>query len=362
MYYLAAFIIVFIHYFDIYWLTLLTNLVILVAFPIELYFIIKNWYHETLAHFVLTYAQDLDLDFVKNELPTQKRISPAIIRATLKGIDQPSLLTELFRYLTVDKCSPSLYTMLTYNYYRQLFITRARKNIGDVLIPIINQRKDDLSTLLHREYPGVVNTRNNEIYTQRLNGRTFITINMIKANWTIVSRVFPSILKVYIPFQNISWEDFAKKFTSNDLFIKSRSLREACVGGASNERRELGKRLIYNKLEDAQKCITHYIGRRLLNDPQGLHFSVIYIKGDHVILLLENPDEISDIEALITNVLNTTPYLSADQFRISPFKLLHKIIDNQQAFLLTDPEEEGIIYDVKGCPPDVRRRIKKKLI
>lgn len=111
-----------------------------------------------------------------------------------------------------------------------------------------------------------------DIFKPSNDGKLFISIDMVKANFTALSNYDNSIFDMAE-----IWEDFISKFTANDHIIYSKYIRQVILGNCNPKRHVTYERYLMSKVLD---IIEDY---KLIN-------SVVFYSDDEVILDMSEID------------------------------------------------------------------------
>lgn len=119
---------------------------------------------------------------------------------------------------------------------------------------VISHIKDKKDYIKFNEENFVLNTnafKKQNLYTEPNNNRTFISIDMKKANFSSMSLYSARI------FDNArTWEEFMQQFTTNEHIINSKYIRQVILGACNPKKQiQYEKYLMFNLLQDLIKNI-----------------------------------------------------------------------------------------------------------
>ena len=161
-----------------------------------------------------------------------------------------------------------------------------------------NEEDMNKFTITHKNLP------NNDIFKQTNDGKTFISIDMRKANFSALSHYSADI------FNANTWEGFISKFTNNKHIINSKYIRQVILGKCNPK-----KHITYEKY--LMDILLTYLSEKYMPIER-----VVFFSNDEIVIDISNIEE-SEQKLRAFNIEQGLKDISIP-FKVELFKL-HKI-------------------------------------
>lgn len=171
------------------------------------------------------------------------------------------------------------------------------KNILTSIVKDISNHKDYIS-FNNKVLPSLNNPfKSSNIWIPENHNKVFISIDLKKANFTVLNKVMPSV------FNASTYDEFLSRYTSSNFLRKSKYFRQVIFGNLNPKR-----------IQYLQTVITLDIAKEL----QKVGFIIESITPDEVILQY-NTLGLVDVKTTLTNI-----GYNIEDFRIDVFKVIDK--------------------------------------
>jgi len=161
--------------------------------------------------------------------------------------------------------------------------------------------------------------RSKDIYTDMYRNKYFISVDIRKANFSVLRKYSPSIFG-YAK----TWEEFLSKFTTFKTIIDSKYIRQVVLGNCNPSR-----------VISYEKLLMTQIAEKLT---ETIKFSVVFFSNDEIIF------EISESDIKSFDTIKATVNCVSDEFeiplRVECFKLLQ--LSNNLGFIKEDCSGENL--------------------
>lgn len=189
-----------------------------------------------------------------------------------------------------------------------------------------------------------------DIYTVANDGKMFLSIDMIKANYSSLHYFDSSIFD-----NSYSWKGFLSKFTDNEHILQSKQIRQVILGNCNPSRQ-----LTYEKY-----LMSKFI--QIIQANTDLFDNIVFFSNDEIVLDITDLD--NSTVANITYILRSLFYKYTDKYLSSLVKLeiftLHKIKDASGFYKkISNPTSIEIVFKCVESYflPFVIRRMKGETI
>jgi hypothetical protein len=148
-----------------------------------------------------------------------------------------------------------------------------------------------------REYP------RKELYSDCNDGKTFFSIDMRKANFTTIRKLYPHL----VDYSN-SWETFMSKFTNIEHIINSKYIRQVIMGACCPKKQVQWEKFL---MESIALGIEHSLNL----------CHIISVSTDEILIESESPCSMSTIDLISIIDKAWADFKLVDMVKVSKFRL-----------------------------------------